>query len=132
MPSQSLQSICSGAEFWMLAYTATLPKSVLHMFFDIFCRCLVATIPMGQAKDRMNSLVCQVSVTMLCINFFIATAFPQMLHVTGSVEAAKDLNSQFAAFLPAGGIVYIPLVGTLASQLRKAESRWNRTHASKP
>ena len=50
---------------------------------------------------------------MLCINFFIATAFPQMLHVTGSVEVAKDLNSQFAAFLPAGGIVYIPLIGTL-------------------
>jgi len=56
---------------------------------------------------------------MLCINFFIATAFPQMLHVTGSVEVAKDLNSQFAAFLPAGGIVYIPLIGTLGSQIEK-------------
>eukprot|EP00434_Breviolum_minutum_P016746 symbB.v1.2.014769.t1/scaffold1084.1/size139254/8 len=75
----ALQSICSGAEFWMLAYT--------------------------------------VSVTMLCINFFIATAFPQMLHVTGSVEVAKDLNSQFAAFLPAGGIVYIPLIGIIIDRL---------------
>ncbi len=83
----------------------------------------------NQAKDWMDSqsrsLVCQVSVTMLCINFFIATAFPQMLHVTGSVAAAEDLNSQFAAFLPAGGIVYIPLIGILRSQLKKAESRWN-------
>jgi len=48
---------------------------------------------------------------MVCINFFIATAFAQMLHVTDSIEEAEKLNSAFAVFLPAGGIVFIPLIG---------------------
>lgn len=79
MPQRSVQSICSGSEFWMLAYT--------------------------------------VSVTMVCINFFIATAFAQMLHVTDSIEEAEKLNSAFAVFLPAGGIVFIPLIGLVLDRL---------------
>ncbi|CAK9114691.1 unnamed protein product [Durusdinium trenchii] len=55
------------------------------------------------------------SVTMICINFFIATVYPQM-HST-SEEEATFLNSEFAALLPAGGIVFIPAIGIVIDQL---------------
>ena len=38
MPQRSLQSICSGSEFWMLAYTANLQKMV-SLNRDFFMGC---------------------------------------------------------------------------------------------
>ena len=54
---------------------------------------------------------------MISLNFFIATAYPQLLSGGLSGEDADTLNSDFAWLLPAGGIVFAPLIGTIVDRL---------------
>lgn len=54
---------------------------------------------------------------MISLNFFIATAYPQLLSGGVSREDADTLNSDFAWLLPAGGIVFAPLIGTIVDRL---------------
>lgn len=64
------------------------------------------------------ALVHTVSVNMVCINFFIATVNDQMLAVpTTSASTSASLAATFAWMLPAGGIIYIPLVGMITDRL---------------
>jgi len=52
-----------------------------------------------------------VSVTMVTINFFIATCLGQMSEV--NTETSLELTHAFASILPAGGIVFIPIIGKI-------------------
>ncbi|CAL1148168.1 unnamed protein product [Cladocopium goreaui] len=62
-------------------------------------------------------LVYTASISMISLNFFIATAYPQLLSGGLSGEDADTLNSDFAWLLPAGGIVFAPLIGTIVDRL---------------
>lgn len=55
------------------------------------------------------------SITMICINFFIATVNDQVLRV-GAADEAHALQKAFAILLPLGGIVYIPVVGYIVDR----------------
>eukprot|EP00404_Azadinium_spinosum_P046421 CAMPEP_0180808726 /NCGR_PEP_ID=MMETSP1038_2-20121128/63946_1 /TAXON_ID=632150 /ORGANISM="Azadinium spinosum, Strain 3D9" /LENGTH=142 /DNA_ID=CAMNT_0022849851 /DNA_START=50 /DNA_END=474 /DNA_ORIENTATION=+ len=52
---------------------------------------------------------------MVCLNFFIATANQQLQEA--NAEMAPHLAKVFAAMLPLGGIVYIPLIGSITDHL---------------
>ncbi|RMD43011.1 hypothetical protein DV735_g2154, partial [Chaetothyriales sp. CBS 134920] len=52
-------------------------------------------------------------VQMTRINYFVATIRPQEQYLLGSEEKAKQINEFFDIALPLGGIISIPLVGTL-------------------
>ena len=54
---------------------------------------------------------------MLSLNFFIATAYPQLLSGGISKQHADALNSEFAWLLPAGGVVFAPLIGAIVDRL---------------
>lgn len=56
-----------------------------------------------------------ISAFMLALNFFIATAPEQMREF--SPVAAVRLTATFSAVLPAGGIVWVPLVGYVVDHL---------------
>eukprot|EP00913_Durusdinium_trenchii_P004896 g4545.t1 len=57
------------------------------------------------------------SVSMTSINFFIATAYPQMLSVVPSESHAESLNREFSRLLPLGGILFAPLIGTVIDKV---------------
>ncbi|RMZ86932.1 hypothetical protein DV736_g5836, partial [Chaetothyriales sp. CBS 134916] len=52
-------------------------------------------------------------VQMTRINYFVATIRPQEQYLLGSEEKAKRINELFDVALPLGGIISIPLIGTL-------------------
>lgn len=56
-----------------------------------------------------------ISVTMVCLNFFIATCLGQMAEVNS--ENALRLTKVFSGMLPAGGILFIPLIGIIIDSL---------------
>lgn len=55
------------------------------------------------------------AVTMVVINFFIATCLPQMTAVSSEVnsETAGHLTKTFSKMLPLGGIIFIPAIGKI-------------------
>ena len=54
---------------------------------------------------------------MLSLNFWLGTAYPQLLSGGISKEKADALNSEFAWLLPAGAIVFAPLIGAIIDRL---------------
>eukprot|EP00405_Crypthecodinium_cohnii_P011850 CAMPEP_0206433732 /NCGR_PEP_ID=MMETSP0324_2-20121206/8700_1 /ASSEMBLY_ACC=CAM_ASM_000836 /TAXON_ID=2866 /ORGANISM="Crypthecodinium cohnii, Strain Seligo" /LENGTH=473 /DNA_ID=CAMNT_0053900037 /DNA_START=87 /DNA_END=1505 /DNA_ORIENTATION=- len=69
-----------------------------------------------QLLSREFWLVVQTtSITMVCINFFIATAFAQLSEV--NEESALKLTQTFAIMLPVGGLVYTPVIGPLVDTI---------------
>lgn len=60
-------------------------------------------------------LTLSLSVNMLFVNFYIATVNEQT--VPSGSHSTADLVKVFAACLPLGGIVFIPLVGTVTDRL---------------
>ncbi|CAE7278928.1 FMP42, partial [Symbiodinium natans] len=59
-----------------------------------------------------------VIVDVLCVNFFLATVWPRLRSV--APDDAKMLNSSLAVLLPAGAILFVPLLGYLLGQLGPA------------
>ena len=94
------------------AFTQCQIASPTHLFniFLLVGRC-------GIDSFKSFPRASEASVSMICINFFIATVYPQMRLNSATAEEARRLNSQFAAFLPAGGIVFIPFIGIIIDKL---------------
>jgi len=77
----------------------------------------LANLPLRkQAQTAEYLLLVQnVCVGMVCLNFFIATVDLQMSRV--NAKTAPALSQAFAAMLPLGGIVYVPVVGYVVDKL---------------
>ncbi|EOD27373.1 hypothetical protein EMIHUDRAFT_235992 [Emiliania huxleyi CCMP1516] len=60
-------------------------------------------------------LTLTVCVTMICINFFIATSLSQMTEA--NPDAAIQLTKAFSIILPCGAIVYTPVIGSLVDRI---------------
>lgn len=73
----------------------------------------LASLPLSQQIASLDFVLLAywMASTMLCINFFIASAFPQMASV--QPERARELASLFSTMLPLGGIVFVPINGFL-------------------
>lgn len=57
------------------------------------------------------------TIQMLRINYFVATVFSQYVYLLGSFDAAQSLNHFFDIALPVGGILAIPIIGTVLDNL---------------
>eukprot|EP00930_Biecheleria_cincta_P083615 TRINITY_DN7314_c0_g1_i4.p1 TRINITY_DN7314_c0_g1~~TRINITY_DN7314_c0_g1_i4.p1 ORF type:complete len:469 (+),score=62.09 TRINITY_DN7314_c0_g1_i4:37-1407(+) len=83
--------------------------------------------PESDAPARKNGILSlpfllftyTVATNMVCINFFIATAYSQLSAGGGSSgnNDAEKMNAVFGAILPLGGVVFIPVIGLVIDTL---------------